>query len=160
MADELIKAADTDGDGTLSADEIAKATGSSSTELSSAISSLDTDGDGKLSGGELTAGLQQAHRGRHGHHAHASAPSNDDLVASLVSSADSDQDGALSLAEVTKVLDGKDGSGLSTAFGKLDADGDGKLSSTELQAALATFEKAQGYGSAKTAATTTTSIAA
>jgi len=157
FADKLMKSADTNGDGELSADEIAAALGgtTASSDLSAAISKLDTDGDGQLNTSELTAALE-AHRSGHAHH-HARA-SADDLAAKLIGGADTDGDGSLSLAEVESTLGGADSSNssnVSDGFNKLDTDGDGKLSASELSAALTAFraahdQNAQGQNQAAT----------
>lgn len=63
-------------------------------------------------------------------------PSTTDIASRLISGADGDQDGALSLAEVQTALGGNTSNGLSSAFAHVDANGDGKLSSEELTAAL------------------------
>jgi Ca2+-binding EF-hand superfamily protein len=61
-ASSILSAFDSDGDSSLSLDEILAALGQQDDEdggVASALSSLDSDGDGKLSLAELTAGLQQ-----------------------------------------------------------------------------------------------------
>jgi hypothetical protein len=78
IASQLISNADTDGDGSLSLDEITNALSGNQkkdpTQLSDAFNTLDSNGDGKLSSDELASGLQtmmQAHH-HHGHgHGHA-----------------------------------------------------------------------------------------
>lgn len=64
-ASSLISAADTNGDGFLSADEIAASISnaggtSTSDEVATAVSKLDTNGDGFISADELTAAIQQS----------------------------------------------------------------------------------------------------
>lgn len=60
IAQNLISAADTDGDGELSIAEINSALGQSSADPSAAqgFSALDANGDGKLSSNELTSAIQ------------------------------------------------------------------------------------------------------
>jgi hypothetical protein len=65
LAAKLIRDTDSNGDGTLSADEISaamskgdKASSVSSDDLTAAIAKLDTNGDGQLSADELTSALQ------------------------------------------------------------------------------------------------------
>jgi len=156
LAADLIKQADTDGDGSLSADEIKGAigNGSSSTDdadgLKAAMAKLDTDGNGTLSASELSAGLE-ARRSERGHrHGHA-PPSSSDVAAKLVSQADSDGDGALGLDEIEATLGSGDASSaetLTASIKKLDTDGDGKLSAAELSAALDAFRTAGQGGQA------------
>jgi Ca2+-binding EF-hand superfamily protein len=142
--DDLIKSADSDGDGSLSLDEIKTSLGDAATdELSAAVSALDTDGDGKLSSKELAAGME-AKRSEHAENHRHVRPSSDDLAAKLIGDVDGDKDGALSLDEVNSALSGKttDSKGVAEAFGKLDSDADGKLSTSELSAALTAFQSA------------------
>ena len=83
IASKLIGDADSDGDGSLSLDEIkaalngggASQTGSTDDGLTPALAKLDTDGDGKLSSSELTSALESQHAAhKHGgHHHHAAA---------------------------------------------------------------------------------------
>lgn len=91
LASKLISSADTDGDGSLSFDEIktaleggsssstsATSSTSSTTDTSSidaalkaAIEKLDTNGDGKISSSELTSALENMKASHsHGHHHH------------------------------------------------------------------------------------------
>jgi Ca2+-binding EF-hand superfamily protein len=151
FAEALIKSADTDGDGSLSAAELQAALGgSSTTDVSTELSKLDTDGDGKLSASELASALQtqQSQHSGHAHHAHRGhhgPPSADDVASKLLGAADSDGDGALSLDEVERALDDSDSAdagSVQDGFKKLDTDGDGKLSSSELSAALTAFRQA------------------
>jgi Ca2+-binding EF-hand superfamily protein len=59
VASSVVSAADSDGDGALSADEITAALGddSSSDSIAQQFKQLDTDGDGKLTTAELTAAI-------------------------------------------------------------------------------------------------------
>ena len=111
---------DANGDGQLSADELA-----------SAIDAAKT--------------TQAAHH-HHGHHRHG-AGSATDMAQAMLGQADSNGDGALSLDEVTQALGGSGSSGdatsLATAFGKLDANGDGQISADELTAAITAFRQSQ-----------------
>jgi Ca2+-binding EF-hand superfamily protein len=162
LAADLIKQADTNGDGSLSADEIKGAIGgdpaSSTDDLSAAMAKLDTDGNGALSASELSAGLEtrRSERGRRPGHA---PPSSSDVAAKLISQTDSNGDGALGLDEIKATL-GSDAASAETLTGsisKLDTDGDGKLSAAELSAALDAFRTANQRGSAEgsTAASST-----
>ncbi|HET6969532.1 MAG TPA: EF-hand domain-containing protein [Phenylobacterium sp.] len=152
LAGQIIKAADGDGDGSLSADEIGKALGvSSSDKLTQAVGKLDTDGDGKLSASELTSALdsRKAHHGRH----HGLAQSSSELAAQLIKKVDTDGDGSVSQDEIKSVLgDAASGDAFATAFGKLDGDSDGKLSASELASAIDTFRTAHFGGGASTPA--------
>jgi hypothetical protein len=78
LASKLVSAADADGDGSLSLDEITQALSGKqkggASKTSDAFNSLDADSDGKLSAGELTAGLQKMMTTHHNHgHGHAHA---------------------------------------------------------------------------------------
>jgi Ca2+-binding EF-hand superfamily protein len=70
LASQAIGAADANGDGLLSVDEIQKALGASTTTgatevLTSAIGKLDANGDGQLSAGELTAAIDAFRAAHH-----------------------------------------------------------------------------------------------
>jgi len=113
LAQQMISALDTDGDGALSAGEITKALGSDSSlsadQVTQAVNQLDTNGDGKLSADELATGVQtaKAHGGghHHHHHGHAEATSSSDLAAQLISAGDANGDGSLSASELTNAID-------------------------------------------------------
>jgi len=72
LADKIVSQADTDGDGSLSLDEVtsalSKGQNGKTTSLSDAFNSLDSDGDGKLSADELASGLQSMMAARHHNH--------------------------------------------------------------------------------------------
>jgi Ca2+-binding EF-hand superfamily protein len=184
LAQQMISQLDTDGDGSLSADEITKALGStsqlSSDQVASAVSQLDTNGDGKLSADELTAGLQAAQPhggGGHHHHGHADGASSSDLASALMSSSDTNGDGVLSADEVAKALgldpsttatatSGTDAASSSTStsgtssdtfsqlFASLDTNGDGSLSTSELTTAIDAFRTAHHHAEAGPASQT------
>lgn len=141
IASKLIDALDTNGDGVVSQDEVDAAlkNAGSNADTTKAFAAIDTDGDGKLSKDELTAAVANKiaeHHG-HGHHHRHGGPSATDGAEMLLSSFDTDNDKSLSLAEVAKALgtDATD-SNLSSAFGSLDSNGDGSLSSDELTSAI------------------------
>ena len=151
LASQLIDAADTDGDGVLSLEEIQKSLeASSSDELSAQVAKLDTDGDGKLNADELSAGLEAARPDGPppGGPPRGLPPSGADVASNLIGDVDADQDGALSLDEIKTELglDATASDSLTSAFGKLDTDGDGKLGSAELTAALDAFQASHAYG--------------
>lgn len=154
LASKLIDDADSDGDGALSLDEIQTTLGAGASDaLSAAVASLDSDGDGKLSAEELSAGLD-ANRPERG--APPAPPSAGDVASKLIGDVDSDKDGALSLAEIMDQLgvDDED-TDLASSFGKLDADGDGRLGSAELTAALDAFQATIGQGGQRAQAAVT-----
>ncbi len=139
VAAKVIKAVDTNGDGSLSLSEVETALGLNSTSgsdttsgassnsgadaLSPAFGKIDANGDGQISADELTnalqaqnsdQGAQGVHRGRHHHH-HGGAEgvgdaSSTDLAKKLLGSADSDGDGSLSLNEIGTALGGSSAS--------------------------------------------------
>lgn len=153
LASKLIEDGDTDGDGSLSLEEIQTAMGSeASDQLTAAVSNLDTDSDGKLSAEELSAGLEANRPERRGP---PPPPSSADVASRLIGDVDSDSDGSLSLAEIKSELGVDEDADLTSAFGKLDADGDNQLSTAELTAALDAFQAARGYGDQKAQATVT-----
>ncbi|MDB5452865.1 MAG: hypothetical protein JWO33_1443, partial [Caulobacteraceae bacterium] len=136
LAADLIKQADTNGDGSLNADEITAAIGGAPTSstgeasgLSAAMAKLDANGDGQLSASELSAGLE-AKRSEGGRGPGRAPPSSSDVAAKLISQADSNGDGALGVDEVQAAL-GSDAAAsaetLTASISKLDTDGDGKL---------------------------------
>jgi Ca2+-binding EF-hand superfamily protein len=175
IANKVIGAVDTDGDGSLSLDEIEKALGADTTSgtdaISQAFAKLDTNGDGKISGDELAGDLdaqkaQQASSGGppggvHRHH-HARHASSADLALQIFGQADSNGDGALSVDEISSTLGGSATSAtdsLTQAIGKLDTNGDGSLSTAELSAAIDAFRAAHKHGSADAASQASTTQA-
>jgi len=161
LASKIVAAADTNGDSTLSLNEVEQALGadtnSGADALGNAFSSVDADGDGQIGADELTTALDArhgaqgphgVHNSRHVHHDHRNLGEGTHLAARLLGSADSDGDGALSAGEIETALGASGASDAFTAaFGKLDADGDGKLSGAELSAAIDAFRAAHHRGS-------------
>ncbi|MDB5456906.1 MAG: hypothetical protein JWP92_2491, partial [Caulobacter sp.] len=153
MAAKVIDAADTDGDGMLSLEEIQAALGGGAADqtdaLSGAIAKLDSDGDSKLSADELSAGIKTRHA--HGGH-RPQPPTSADLAAQMIGDVDANGDGSLSAEEVQTAFAGDttatpdSADGFASAFGKLDTDSDGQLTAAELSAALDAFRAAQAAG--------------
>ncbi len=152
IASQVIGAVDTDGDGSLSLDEIEKALGqdtaSGTDGLSQAFGQLDANGDGKLSQDELATAIdnQKAsapqHHHHHHHHAGGAQASGGDLASSLLGQADTNGDGALSADEIASALGTSSSDSLTQAIASLDKDGDGKLDSSELASAFDAFRTA------------------
>ena len=164
IANKVIGAVDTDGDGQLSLDEIEKALGADTTSgtdaASQAFAKLDTNGDGKISADELASALDarkaadaSSGAGPSGvhHHHHAHHASSADLAQQIFGQADANGDGALSADEISSAL-GQDAQSAATsltqAIAKLDTNGDGSLSTAELTAAIDAFRAAHKHGSA------------
>ena len=159
MVGNFIKAADSDGNGSLGASELSQLGLSQS-----AITALDTNSDGSLDSGEIKAAaqkqmdaMQQAFqsnsadsvrsqldalkdtpegqlmslmRPKGGHQGHhGGANSISGIVSNFVKSADTDGNGALSGSEVSSMGISQD------AFKALDTNGDGSLSTDEITAA-------------------------
>jgi Ca2+-binding EF-hand superfamily protein len=133
LADALISALDTDGDGAISSDELSTGLTSagSSADSNQIFSALDKNKDGTVSQDELSASLtppppppQQA--------------SSDELFSQL----DADGDGSISATELSSALQTSDNTSTtstdtSAALLKvLDSDSSGGVSSDELKAAL------------------------
>ena len=118
VAAKLIGTADTNGDGALSLDEVKSALGQGATQntasgadaLGQAFAKLDANGDGQLSASELSSALdaqKSASGADHAHHAHHA------------------HQAAASSTDLA-----------SAVLGAVDANGDGQLSASEIQAAL------------------------
>lgn len=98
---------DTDGDGKISADElaaprIAEATKRANDRAAGLVKRLDTDGDGLLSAAELAAGpgIGGAREGRfRGHMGHGMGPSGGPGIEAMLQRLDADGDGAVSREE-------------------------------------------------------------
>jgi Ca2+-binding EF-hand superfamily protein len=158
FASKVIDAADTNGDGTVSLEELAASLGADSSTLSDAFAKVDSDGDGQISSTELDAGLKT--KGPPHGHGHGGPPSASEVASSLLSSADTDDTGSLSLSEIASAL-GKDGddTGLTSAFSALDANGDGALASDELTSGIkALFDKQMAAYAANGDSATSTSV--
>ena len=138
FSSKVIDAADTNGDGTVSLEELAASLSTDSTSLTDAFAKVDSDGDGQITSTELDAGLKAMGPPHGGPPPPGMAPpSSADIASDLLSSSDTDKTGSLSLGEVASAL-GKDGddSGLASTFSALDANGDGALASDELTSGI------------------------
>lgn len=113
MSDAIFKALDADGDGTISADEIANA--------AETLKALDTDGDGAISRQETMP--QGAGQG------FASGPGAQIKI--YLKRLDTNGDGKLTEDEVPE--------GFKAQFGTLDADGDGSLDESELEQGMSSL---------------------
>jgi Ca2+-binding EF-hand superfamily protein len=144
IAAKVIGQMDSDGDGSLSLDEVKSALGQSSnldpSKLSDAFNKLDTNGDGKLSADELSSAMD-AMKARHGHHHHHhQEASSSDEAQGILAKVDTDNSGSITLAEIGTAT-GADVSGAQNAFASLDTNGDGALSADELKAAIDAFRQ-------------------
>jgi Ca2+-binding EF-hand superfamily protein len=164
LASAIIDEADTDGDGKLSAAEIAASMGvSDASEIEDVFAALDADGDGTASADELSAGLEASrpqgppppHGGRGG------PPSATEMASTLLERADGDADGALGLGEIASAL-GQEEADLTEAFASLDSNSDGSLAADELTSAIQSMLSRQmaAYGSSTAASASSVSLAA
>jgi Ca2+-binding EF-hand superfamily protein len=150
MADEMVSALDADGDGSLSAAELAGGLGGSSgASASDVLSALDTDGDGEVSSEELAAGLKKRQEQFQAQLDTAAmstmlmpqASGVSQMADTMMAQADADGDGKISQSELASVLTSATGSADSSAdadevLSALDTDGDGTISEEELIAGL------------------------
>ena len=132
LADALIKALDTDGDGVVSSDELSNGLSSagSSADSKEIFSALDKNQDGSVSQEEMAAAL-------------APPPPPPQQVSSeeLFSQLDTDGDGSITTSELSSALQASNSSTTSTDSSAallkvLDSDNSGGVSSDELKAAL------------------------
>jgi Ca2+-binding EF-hand superfamily protein len=139
IASNLVDALDTNGDGKVSAEEIAaafKTAGLATDKVNDAVKALDTDGDGQLSAGELAKAISSDVSVHH-HHDHGGPPPAGDVANSVLAAFDTNADSGLSLSEIASGLGKQDGSAaLSGIFSSLDSNGDGVLSADELTSAI------------------------
>lgn len=132
LADALISALDTDGDGAISSDELSTGLTSagSSADSNQIFSALDKNKDGTVSQDELTASLTPP------------PPPQQASSDALFSQLDADGDGSISATELSSALQTSDNTSTtstdtSAALLKvLDSDSSGGVSSDELKAAL------------------------
>jgi len=170
IAAKVIGAADTNGDGSLSLDEVEQALGQDTTSgadaLGQAFAKLDTDGDGQISDSELTSALdaRQAAGGaphaHHAHHAHHAQASSSDMASQMLTDLDTDGDGELSADEIQAALKQGSGDSLTSTIGAFDTDGDSKLSASELSSAIDAFRTAHHHGGANAAVQTGQAVTA
>ena len=153
VASNLIDALDTDGDGEVSAEEIAAAFSSAGLDgsgVADALGQIDTDANGALSADELTTAISsdmEAH-GAKGPPPGGPPPggpppggggmSADEMASSILDAVDTDDDDSLSMDEILSALgqDEDSDGGLSAIFASLDGDGDGSINANELSAAI------------------------
>lgn len=148
IASDLITGLDTDGNGEVSADEIATALSSAGLDtsgISDAIGEIDTDGSGALSADELTTAISsdmQANGPKGpppgGPPPGGPPPSADETASSILSAYDENDDSSLSLDEVLAALgqDSDEDGAVSSIFSSLDTDSDGAINTNELSAAI------------------------
>jgi len=158
LTSAVMKAGDADGDGKMSASELASALAANAPEgapadasgkmASDILSALDTDGDGSLSSSEIASAITtavadessaQALRGAHHHH-HGPPPTGGAEGSSGVfESLDTNKDGAVSAEELAAANSSDSTSGASAASDLIktaDQDGDGTLNGGEFSALL------------------------
>jgi len=134
LADALISALDTDGDGVISSEELSNGLTSagSSADSNQIFSALDKNKDGTVSQDELTASLTPPPPPPPQH------ASSDELFSQL----DADGDGSISASELSSALQSSDSTSTSNTdtsaalLKVLDSDSSGDVSSDELKAAL------------------------
>jgi len=132
--EQLLAKLDTDGDGSISKDEMSTAVSSSDSKdgimvsLSKAFSDLDSNDDDSLDADELAAMAPPPP---------PSMQPDTDVAESLLGSLDSDEDGAISSDELTAGLTSAGSSADSSqVFDALDTNEDGSVSLDELTAAV------------------------
>jgi Ca2+-binding EF-hand superfamily protein len=152
IASDLIDALDTNGDGEVSAEEIAAAFSSAGLDdsgVSDALGAIDTDANGALSADELTTAIASDMEARGpkgpppggpppGGPPPGSGMSADEAASSILDELDTDENSGLSIDEILSALgqdEDEDGS-ISSIFSSLDSDGDGNINAAELSAAI------------------------
>jgi len=152
IASDLIDALDTNGDGEVSAEEIAAAFSSAGLDdsgVSDALGAIDTDANGALSTDELTTAIASDMEARgpkgpppggppRGGPPPGSGMSADEAASSILDELDTDENSGLSIDEILSALgqdEDEDGS-ISSIFSSLDSDGDGNINAAELSAAI------------------------
>lgn len=148
ISDELLAKADTDNDGIISKSEFSSLfetdESSDSESIDGLFSQMDSDGDGSVTSEEASIAIsdlliQQMQQQGMGN-TMPPPPPPPESAEDLISSGDTDEDGSLNLAEFTEALtrsgDNDDSSRINSLFQDADADGDGKVTQDELQAAI------------------------
>jgi len=148
IASDLISGLDTNGDGEVSADEIAtafSAAGLAASAIDSALSAIDSDSSGSLNAEELATAISsdmQAHGPKGpppGGGMGGPPPSANEEASSILSALDTDENSGLDMDEILSAFgmetDDADGS-VASALASLDSDGDGQLSLAELTSAI------------------------
>jgi Ca2+-binding EF-hand superfamily protein len=148
VASDLVSSLDTNGDGEVSADEIAaafSAAGIDTSKVDTALKAIDTDSSGTLNIDELTTAISsdmQAHGPKGpppgGPPPGGTPPSADDAASSILTAFDSDTDSSLSIDEILKALgqDSDTDGSVASVFSSLDSDGDGQINLAELTSAI------------------------
>lgn len=132
LADALLSALDTDGDGSVSSDELNNGLASTGSDADSqqVFSALDKNEDGTVSLDELAASL-----------APPPPPQQQTSSEELFSQLDSDSDGSVTARELTSALQASDSTATSTdtsamLMKALDSDSSGEVDSDELNSTL------------------------
>ncbi|MGL1959302.1 MAG: EF-hand domain-containing protein [Colwellia sp.] len=164
MAEDLLSAADTDNDGSISKAEfntlVESQNSDSSESISGLFSQMDADGDESVSLDEATEAissllqqLQEQRMANQGAMPPPPPPPGGGSAEELLSSADTDEDGGLNIDEFTAALkrsDDEDDSILAKMFDETDTDGDGIVSQEELQTAMENKQNSQTQSSTNT----------
>jgi Ca2+-binding EF-hand superfamily protein len=152
VASDLVSSLDTNGDGEVSADEIAtafSAAGIDTSRVETALKAIDADSSGTLNADELATAISsdmQAHApkgpppsdGMGGPPPGDKPQSANDAASSLLTAFDSNKDSSHSIDEILKALgQDSDTDGIvASVFSSLDADGDGQINLAELTSAI------------------------
>lgn len=150
MAEELVAAADSDGDGAISEAEFSAfhENRGDSSEIQSLFEQMDESGDGTLSSSEISETLQQLEQQfremnmsqNEGSQKPMGPPPGPPDVSELFSSSDTDGSDTLSFEEFSQSIQSPDGQDntqrLEEMFAQADSNEDGELTQEELEAAM------------------------
>ncbi len=153
ISEKLLAKADADSDGIISKSEFTSlfetSESSDSESIDGLFSQMDSDGDGSVTTEEASIAIsdlliQQMQQQGMGNNMPPPPPppanGEGQNAEELISSSDTDEDGSLDLSEFTEALkhpgENEDSSRISSLFNDADADGDGKVTQEELQAAM------------------------
>ncbi len=155
---QIVDDADTDGDGTISIEELAASLQTEASSLTETFGEVDADGDGQITGAELDTSLKALFE----KNGPPPPPSGADIASSLLGAADADSGGSLSLDEILSALGDEDDGGIADTFKTYDADGDEALNSEELTSAIEAMisSKLSAYAAQGQSNDWTTSLAA
>ena len=155
---QIVDEADTDGDGTVSIEELAASLQTEASSLTETFGEVDSDSDGQITAAELDTGLKSLFE----KNGPPPPPSGSDIASSLLGAADADSDDSLSLDEILSALGEEDDGGIAETFKTYDADGDEALNAEELTSAMEALisGKLSAYGAQGERNAWTTSLAA
>lgn len=167
LADQLFSATDADGDGVLTAEELADAIEAKNAESGGSVdaeelfAALDADGDGLITAAEHEAGLESLRANNAAGLGGGQSGSSDDDEEETYDAADTNEDGIVDTEELLEslgVATSSESEMAASLFDAFDADSDGSISGTEFSELLSDISQAASAQAGRGAQTTNSAM--